>query len=108
MNYLVFLNKAIKTCIPEPNEPAVEFVIFNDCKYENLSLEKKYVRKIRFYCDEIVCYFFINGVPFEVKNNILDFEDYMICSQYLGESILKIEVTNYTSPNINKTTVGFY
>jgi hypothetical protein len=109
MNLLIFSKKAIKpdaVLSENGTDPVVEIVVFKDMTYENLLLEKKYVRKIKFYCDEQVSYFFINRIPFEVKDNNLDFNDYMICSQYLGMCTLKIEFGIYSSTN--SVTVGFY
>lgn len=96
MNYFKYLNLTRPHSEVEESSIAVEIVKFDCYEKRNIKLEKEYISKIKFYCDEncIVKYFLFNGIPFAVNNNELIF-DYALKSSLFFDTVISVELSNY-------------
>jgi hypothetical protein len=105
MNYLKFAKYAL-TSDEVPREDTSEKCVFEivtfDCyKKVVTALSKKYISKIKFFCDEgaSVRYFFIENIPFLVEDGVLDFKENVILSNIFETHSFKVELSNYEIKN---------
>jgi hypothetical protein len=86
---------------PREDDCVFEIVTF-DC-YEKVTTKfsKKYISKIKFFCDEgaSVRYFFIENIPFLVEDGVLNFKENVILSKIFETHSFKVELSNYEIKN---------